>query len=144
MMAGAQRFLLFLLLSAAIVAFGGKEAVAGDVPKPNAKQAAAKLDDLFQRAAPGKAAPAGKIDDLTFLRRLSLDLTGRLPDADTVRQFAADSTPDKRLKLIDRLLESDAYAVNWGRFWRDVVTNNTPASGNYLRWKSFDRWWVEK
>jgi hypothetical protein len=42
------------------------------------------------------------------------------------------------------LLKSDAYAVNWGRYWRDAVTYHTPASANYLRWKLFDEWWVSR
>jgi hypothetical protein len=42
------------------------------------------------------------------------------------------------------LLKSDDYAINWGRYWRDVLTYHTPASGNYLRWEFFDRWLVDQ
>ena len=82
------------------------------------------------------------MDDETFLRRVSLDLTGKLPDPDTLRRFVADAAADKRAKVVDELLGSDAYAVNWGRYWRDTVTYHTPASANYLRWKLFDDWWT--
>jgi hypothetical protein len=118
-------------------------AVEAGRPKPKAAEVAAKLDALFRRAAPRKAPPAG-IDDTTFLRRVSLDLTGKLPDAETVRQFEADRSADKRAKLIDRLLQSEPYAVNWARYWREVVTYHTPASGNYLRWDVFGRWWTDQ
>src|SRR5262249_10987676 len=68
----------------------------------------------------------------------------RLPAPQEVEAFLADKDPEKRAKLIDRLLTSDAYAVNWGRYWRDVVTYHTPASGNYLRWELYTRWWVDQ
>src|SRR5205807_10492209 len=83
-------------------------------------------------------------DDETFLRRASLDLTGQLPGPADVRAFVADRDPDKRGKLIDRLLAGEAHAVNWGRYWRDVLTYHTPASANYLRWSLFDAWLVEQ
>src|SRR5262249_8904561 len=72
----------------------------------------------------------------TFRRRVSLDLTGKLPEAADASS-RADADPHK---LIDRLLASEAHAVNWARYWRDVLTYHTPASGNYLRWQLFDGW----
>jgi hypothetical protein len=105
---------------------------------PSPEETAARVDAAFHRALPGRA------EDATFVRRLYLDLSGKLPDAEEMRRFCANTTPDKRARLIDRLLHTDAYAVNWARYWRDVVTYHTPASGNYLRWELFDRWWVEQ
>src|SRR5438067_804010 len=58
-------------------------------------------------------------DDATFLRRISLDLTGKLPEPDSVKRFEADTSPTKRAKIVDELLGSEAYAVNWARYWRD-------------------------
>jgi hypothetical protein len=91
--------------------------------------------------APGLPAPS---DDEAFLRRVSLDLTGKLPDPAEVRAFLADRDPAKRARKIDQLLNSEAYAVNWARYWRDTLTYHTPASGNYLRWQLFDGWLVEQ
>jgi hypothetical protein len=107
------------------------------------REAAARVDAAFRRALPSAALPP-RVDDETFLRRASLDLTGHLPTAEEMRRFLADGAADKRERLIDRLLSGEAYAVNWGRYWRDAVTYHTPASGNYLRWQLFDRWWVEQ
>uniref|UniRef100_UPI0035638CFA DUF1549 domain-containing protein n=1 Tax=Stieleria sp. TaxID=2795976 RepID=UPI0035638CFA len=54
--------------------------------------------------------PAAITDDASFLRRVYLDLAGTIPAANEVREFLADSAPDKRIKLVDRLLGSPQYA----------------------------------
>jgi hypothetical protein len=90
------------------------------------------------------AGPAPRADDAAFLRRVTLDLTGKLPDPATIDKFVADPAADKRAKVVDALLSTEAYAVNWGRYWRDTVTYHTPASANYLRWKLFDEWWTDQ
>jgi hypothetical protein len=48
--------------------------------------------------------------DAEFLRRVTLDLTGTIPTADDASAFLKDTAPDKRTKLIDRLLQGPAYA----------------------------------
>jgi hypothetical protein len=104
-------------------------------------ETAARVDALFEREAP-PLPPV--VDDATFLRRVSLDLTGRLPEREAMQRFVSEKSGDKRAKLVDELLKSDGFAVNWGRYWRDAVTYHTPASANYLRWKLFDDWWTEQ
>lgn len=52
-------------------------------------------------------------DDVTFLRRASLDLTGRLPTPGAARQFVADTATGKRAQLIDELLDSKAFDDYW-------------------------------
>jgi hypothetical protein len=54
-----------------------------------------------------------RADDAAFLRRVCLDLTGRLPEPAEIREFLADSSSDKRARLVDRLLSSDAFADYW-------------------------------
>jgi hypothetical protein len=110
---------------------------AGTPALPRSADTAARIDAALQR---GVRSLPPRADDEAFLRRVSLDLTGKLPTPAETRAFAdADRT-----KLVERLLRSDAHAVNWGRYWRDVVTYHTPASNNYLRWELFDRWWFEQ
>ena len=55
--------------------------------------------------APAAITPAA-LDDSAFLRRVHLDLVGLLPEADEVRSFIADKSPDKRAKLIDSLMQN--------------------------------------
>jgi Protein of unknown function (DUF1549)/Protein of unknown function (DUF1553) len=108
------------------------------------RDVARRVDAALLRGLDQSSPLPSLADDETFLRRVSLDLTGKLPTPEQLRTFVADTAPDKRVKAVDRLLQSDAYAVNWGRYWRDVVTFHTPASGNYLRWPLFDAWMVEQ
>jgi hypothetical protein len=117
---------------------------AGEQPpaRPSAAATAARVDAALLRDLAPNERPPALVDDATFLRRVCLDLTGKLPDPESLRRFVADPAPDKRARIIDELLRSDAYAVNWGRYWRDAVTYHTPASANYLRWKLFDDWWT--
>src|SRR5687768_495519 len=69
---------------------------------------AAKIDALIAAKAAGK--PASKAaDDAEFCRRIYLDLAGRVPSATEVREFLADKDPDKRSKLIDKLLASPEH-----------------------------------
>ncbi|MDE0316120.1 MAG: DUF1553 domain-containing protein [Candidatus Poribacteria bacterium] len=52
-------------------------------------------------------------DDVTFLRRVTLDLTGHLPTPDTVTSFLTNSNTDKRKALVDTLLQSDEFNEYW-------------------------------
>src|SRR5436190_14398601 len=71
----------------------------------DAEAAATKLDQLFANRWDGaRAKPAPAAEDAEFLRRLSLDLAGNVPPVSEVRAFLADTAPDKRRRLIDRLL----------------------------------------
>jgi mono/diheme cytochrome c family protein len=62
-------------------------------------------------------APAGWCDDRTFVRRLYLDLAGRIPTAAEVETFLYNAAPQKRERLIDRLLASDEYARTFREIW---------------------------
>ena len=59
--------------------------------------------------------PSYQIDDGAFLRRVSLDLTGRLPSPERVEAFLADDRVDKRQALVDQLVQSDEFTVFWTR-----------------------------
>ncbi len=67
--------------------------------------------------------PAALADDGTFLRRVTLDLTGRLPSLAELEAFAADRTPGRDRRLIDRLLGSAEYADFWAMKWNALLRN---------------------
>lgn len=109
---------------------------------PTSTETAQRVDVALVRGLAANVRLPALADDATYLRRVTLDLTGKLPDTDALRRFVADSSSGKRSRLVEELLKSEAYAVNWGRYWRDALTYHTPASNNYLRWKLFDDWWT--
>lgn len=67
--------------------------------------------------------PSPLTDDASFLRRVSLDLTGALPSPADIRAFLADPTPSKlkRTRKIDQLIASPAYADHWTVKWGDLL-----------------------
>lgn len=66
---------------------------------------------------------SGLCDDATFIRRATIDITGRLPTADQARQFIDDPSADKRDRLIDRLVDSPGYADYFANKWASVLRN---------------------
>lgn len=70
--------------------------------------------------------------DTEFLRRVTLDLTGEIPTTDQVKAFLADNSPNKREKVIDQLLASDAFADRWTMWLGDLVQNVSVASSSVL------------
>eukprot|EP00913_Durusdinium_trenchii_P023373 g21951.t1 len=94
--------------------------------------------------------PAAIVDDATFLRRAYLDLTGVIPSVSQVRQFLDDKRPDKRARLIDRLIGVESsgrrsgngrHATRLANIWRDVML---PQINNNLRLRGragiFEQW----
>ncbi|HKA92031.1 MAG TPA: DUF1549 domain-containing protein [Haliangiales bacterium] len=68
------------------------------------------LDATIRRTwSDGKIAPAPPADDGTFLRRISLDLTGKLPSRQAAAVYIGDPDPKKKEKLVDRLLATTEY-----------------------------------
>lgn len=76
-------------------------------------------DDLRARNIP----PAGKTTDYEFIRRVSLDLTGRIPAAARVTQFVTSTDPNRRAALIGELVDSPAWADKWTMFLGDLFKN---------------------
>lgn len=68
--------------------------------------------------------PSGRAGDATFLRRAHLDVIGRLPTPDEARAFLADTSHDKRARLVDRLLDRPEYADYWASKWMDLLRPN--------------------
>ncbi len=65
--------------------------------------------------------PVGLTDDATFLRRVTLDVTGELPTPDEIRTFLSDTSADKREQKIDELLKRPGYAALWTLKFCDIL-----------------------
>lgn len=70
----------------------------------------AQVVDLLTKLNIPASVPA---TDAEWLRRVTLDLTGRLPDRDAAAAFLNDSTMDKRKRMVDALLQSEGYGDVW-------------------------------
>src|SRR5262249_33248313 len=68
---------------------------------------------VWQRLRKLDITPSSPAPEHTVLRRLYLDLIGRGPTAEEARAYLADNSPDRRLKLVDRLLDDPEYAEHW-------------------------------
>lgn len=68
--------------------------------------------------------PADKTTDYEFIRRATLDLTGRIPTPDRVLSFVSDSSAGKRAKLIDELLAKPEWVDKWTMYFGDLYKNN--------------------
>ena len=105
----------------------------------DAEAAAARLDQLLAaRWDANQVKPAPAADDAEFMRRIYLDLAGTIPPVSEVRAFLADTTPDKRRKLIDRLLGGPDYVNHFTDVWR---ANWLPDEADNLGLRpSFEAW----
>ncbi len=65
--------------------------------------------------------PSDLCSDEQFIRRVSLDLTGTLPTPAQIKAFLADSSADKRDRLVDALLETPEYTFYFANKWADVL-----------------------
>lgn len=78
-------------------------------------------------------------DDLTFLRRVSLDTIGVVPSLEEVAAF--EKNPD-RAATIDRLLADPRWADNWMGYWQDVLAENPNILNPTLNNTGPFRWWI--
>jgi hypothetical protein len=108
----------------------------------DARALTARIDSvLASRWAAAKVHPAPIADDGEFLRRVCLDLIGKIPTAAEARDFLDDPGPDKRLALVERLLDSPAYTTRATEIWRRLLlpeadTEDTAraVAGNFEAW----------
>lgn len=81
-----------------------------------------RIDTLIdERIRAAGHTPAPPASDAEFLRRVALDLTGTIPRVAEARDFLADTRPDKRAQLIDRLLASPLHATHLANLWRNIL-----------------------
>lgn len=99
-----------------------------DTPAAVRRPSASRLDQLVdQKLDLLGLLPNAPLDDAGFLRRVSLDLTGRLPSPELLASFVASERVNKRGRMIDALLASDA-AVDYWAYWL-ARTLRTGAAG---------------
>jgi hypothetical protein len=83
--------------------------------------------------------PSPAADEATLIRRTTVDLCGRLPAPDEVRAHLADSSADKRVKLVDRLLASPDYPAFFAMRWGTILRNSQLAGSDRAAY-AFHNW----
>jgi hypothetical protein len=84
--------------------------------------------------------PSAVSDDSTFLRRVTIDLAGRIPTSDETKAFLADNDGEKRAKLIDRLLASGDYADYFANKWAAILRNKRQNENEKRATFAFHEW----
>jgi hypothetical protein len=128
--------------AALLLACGPAPGAAPPAPAYDAPALAARIDQLLaQRWAAVGARPAPPADDGEFLRRVYLDLAGRIPSVAETRAFLRDRRADRRAHLVERLLSSPRYAVHFTNVYRALLI---PEAGNNfqvrLQQGGFETW----
>lgn len=139
----------FVLLAVALMTARGATAGAGEPARTtggDTREVSATIDRLIAAQwIENHRAPSPMAGDAEFLRRVALDLTGKIPTAGEVREFLDDTRTDKRERLVDRLLDSPAYIANIanveGRLMIPEADSNPQAQ---LLAPSFDAWLREQ
>lgn len=87
-------------------------------------------EHLFDRLASLRVPPSPPADDASFLRRVTLDLIGQQPRPDQIRSFLEDEDPEKRAKLVDRLMDHPLFVDFWHNKLGDLLQISQARFGN--------------
>jgi len=139
-----------LFVPSVLVVFGAGPISAGETEREMTRRVDGLLAKSWKNAGVEPAPPA---TDATFLRRAFLDLTGAIPTVGEVRTFLRDQSPDKRARLIDRLLGTAAkngqpgrpgnsrHATHLANIWQEVML---PQVNTNIRFRyqsgAFNQW----
>src|SRR6266404_1310676 len=80
---------------------------------------------LFQAMQDAGVTPADPATDFEFIRRVSLDLTGRIPAPDQVLNYVNDSSSDKKARLVDALIAKPEWVDKWTMYFGDLYKNQS-------------------
>jgi hypothetical protein len=102
-------------VGAALLAFGVFRSAVGDDAETLSHRIDQRIEARLESEGVERVAAA---EDAEFLRRVFLDLHGRVPSAERAASFLESSDPGKRAALIDELLESPRFGEHFGDIWR--------------------------
>lgn len=99
-----------------------KRATVDSIPRAKILAASRKVDKLIEADyAKHNVKPNPPASDAVFLRRIYLDVAGRIPTHDEARAFLKSKAPNKRGKLIDKLLDSEGYVSHQFNYFADLL-----------------------
>ncbi len=99
------------------------------------------IDELvFSKLAEMGLPTSDLVDDNTFLRRVTLDIAGRMPTKEELNAFVESNSPDKRKACIERLLDSEDYAAFFANKWSALLRNKRSNPRNKRGNFAFHQW----
>ncbi len=99
------------------------------------------IDELvFKKLRTVGMPPSESSDDATFLRRVTIDIAGRLPTPEEAQRFMADKTATKRDRLIDALIDSPDYAEYFANKWASLFRNKRGDASHARGTYAFHGW----
>ncbi|MCH2061158.1 MAG: DUF1553 domain-containing protein [Verrucomicrobiales bacterium] len=111
------------------------------VPTDNLPPVANIIDEHVFAKLKVLGLPASDIcDDATFLRRVTIDIAGRLPGIEEVDAFMNDTSPDKRSLCVDRLLAGSDYAEYFANKWSAILRNKRKGDTYTRGTQAFHEW----
>ncbi len=131
---------------ALLMSFGAQPLMAADAETDDVAELAARIDAHISAAWEAEGiVPAPRADDAEFLRRTYLNIAGTIPPVAEVREFLADTAPNKRRRLVDRLLEHPGYINHFAHTWRMLMIPEAD-SDQQVRFivPSFETWLRDK
>jgi hypothetical protein len=112
-----------------------------DVPALSSSAIDGRLNTALES---GGMKPLASIDDLAFLRRVSLDLVGTVPSPEQIAAFEQDPPESRRELAVDRLLADRGWADHWIGYWQDVLGENPNVVNPTLNNTGPFRFWIEE
>lgn len=97
-------------------------------------------DQVFANLQRIGVPPSAVCDDATFIRRVTLDIAGRLPTGEEVASFLSNNQPDKRDQIIDELLQGADYADYFASKWTSLLKNRRDESVDIVANFAFHAW----
>ena len=115
------------------------QAELAEAEQPDVAATVQKIDGLlaahWQKVKVTANPPAG---DEVLVRRLYLDIAGRIPTYRETAEFMGDESKNRRAKLIDKLLASEGYVHHFFNYWADILRmqgqQGSLVQGAYMKW----------
>ena len=113
--------------------------------EPPNEEPAGYVDELVgKKLRRLRVLPSGICSDEVFLRRVTIDIVGRLPTEQEYNEFVADRASDKRSKLIDRLLSQKEFAEIWAMKWAEILMIRSSNQVSYKSTYLYATWLTEQ
>jgi len=117
-------------LFASLLALALLPVLAPAAKQPTQSKASQKIDAILAESWKEKnVQPGARVDDETFVRRVYLDIAGRIPTADETREFLSNDSSGKRHQLIDELIDSESFTNHMFNYWADILRIHSQQGG---------------